>query len=93
MLAFRELSNAEDRRPLPASTVYLHPLTTWEDPLAGAWLRGHSNNRECTLLPQLGAWMENTQLQGATPPMKREAGLLCPTGQALKPLQSGLGLR
>lgn len=49
MLAFRELSNAEDRRPLPASTVYLHPLTTWEDSLAGAWLRGHSNNRECTL--------------------------------------------
>lgn len=31
MLAFRKLSNAEDRRPLPASPIYLHPPTIWED--------------------------------------------------------------
>ena len=31
VLAFRRLSNAEDRRPLLASPIYLHPPTIWED--------------------------------------------------------------
>jgi len=46
-----------------------------------------------TLLPQLGARMEEHSLQSTTPLMKRGARLLCPTGQALKPLQPCLGLR